>query len=406
MKKYILLIAVTLVLALSACTTTSEVNCGKGTIEVDGKCEVDTLECNTGFHNENGVCVVDEEDVTCNAGYHEEDGVCVVDEEDVTCNAGYHEEDGVCVADTVVELPDWMDDWMLLTEPVGNKTLNDLTYTETGFSIYLSGDSRVGITMPNVELTPGYYYEVKFDYSSDVAGKGIFVQLQGHGGYVFTNPGVMTTTSTETFSQILSFPPESVGTTVGWLTIELMPSIAGEVTIDNIELIETALPTCAVNEVIKGIECVADNNGYLPNGTPTAWFTGWEILTVPTGNKDISDYEFSETGFTAYLDQGERTGIQFMDYLFESGYTYELSFDYTASEAGRMVWIQMEALGGYGFTNTDTWTINGTGTFTQSLEIPSTYTPTELGWIKLELTPGAMDNVTIENIVITKTPNS
>ena len=70
-----------------------------------------------------------------------------------------------------------------------------------------------------------------------------------------------------------------------------------------------------------------------------------------------------------------------------------------------MIWVQMVALGGYEFTNTTTWTVAGTGTFTQSLVIPSTYTPTEPGWIKLELTPGAMDNVTIENIVITKTAN-
>jgi len=386
MKKYILVMVVALVLALSACTSTTDVVCGKGTVKEDGKCVVATT-------------------VECDAGYHNEEGVCVIDEEELTCDAGYHEEDGACVLDAVVELPDWMDDWMLLSEPVGNKTLNDLTYTETGFSIYLSGDSRVGITMPHVTLTTGNYYEVKFDYTSDVAGKGIFVQLQGHGGYHFTNPGVMTTTSTETFSQILPFPDTANTTNDGWLTIELMPSIAGLVTIDNIELIETALPTCAANEKISGIECVLDNNGFSPNGTPTEWFTGWEILQGPAGDKDISDYEFSETGFTAYLDQGERTGIQMMDYVFESGYTYELSFDYTASEAGRQVWVQMVALGGYEFTVTDVLTINGTATFTQSLTIPSTYTPTETGWIKLELPPGAMDNVTIDNIVITKTAN-
>lgn len=402
MKKYILIVTVSLVLALSACTTTTDVECGKGTVKIDGQCVVDTLDCDTGYHNEEGVCVVDEEDATCNTGYHEENGVCIIDE--VTCNTGYHEEEGACVIDVQQELPDWFDGWALLTEPVGNKTLNDLTFTETGFSIYLSGDSRVGITMNNVVLDPGYYYEVAFDYSSDVAGKGIFVQLQGHGGNVFTS-GATTTASAGTFSQILPFPPTATATTVGWLTIELMPSIAGEVVIENIEIIKTALPTCGDNEKIKGIECVADNNGYLPNGIPTAWFTGWEILTVPGGNKDISDYEFSETGFTAYLDQGERTGIQMMDYVFESGYTYELSFDYTAAEAGRMIWVQMVALGGYEFTNTDTWTVNGTGTFSQSLIIPSTYTPTEPGWIKLELTPGAVDNVTIENIVITKTAN-
>ena len=48
MKKYILIAVVSLVLALSACSTTMDVECGKGTVEVDGQCVVDTLDCNAG----------------------------------------------------------------------------------------------------------------------------------------------------------------------------------------------------------------------------------------------------------------------------------------------------------------------------------------------------------------------
>lgn len=422
MKKFIVFIVMIMVITLTACTPANNVVCGEGTVKIDGKCEVDIVDCDEGYHNVEGVCEVNEvEEVTCNAGQHEVNGVCVVEEvtcssgqhddngvcivDELTCDDGHHEEFGQCVIDVELDIPDWFDGWRIIDEPVGNKDITDLEFTETGFSVYLSGDSRVGIQLTNVVLESGFYYDLQFDYSSTVAGKGIFVQLQGHGGYVFTNPGVMANETVERFSQVLSFPPGSNGTTEGWMTIELLPSTAGEVTIENIELIKTALPTCANNEIIKGIICVVDNNGYSPNGTPTGWFTGWEILTVPGGDKDISDYEFSETGYTTYLDQGQRTGIQMMDYGFESGYTYELSFDYTASEAGRMIWVQMEALGGYGFTNTETWSVSGTGTFTQTLEIPSTYVPSELGWIKLELTPGALDNVTIENIVITKIAN-
>lgn len=402
MKKWYAIVVMLLMITLSACTTTVDVVCGEGTTKIEGKCEIDTETCDYGFVKEEGVCVKIDEPLTCNEGFHEVDGQCVLEE--LTCDVGYHEEDGQCVLDAPIDFPDWFAGWALLTEPVGNKTLSDLTFTEDGFSIFLSGDSRVGIQMANLVLEPGYYYEVAFDYSSDVAGKILFVQLQGHGGFHLTNPEVMTNESTQSFSQILSFPETFGGTDNGWLTVELMPSIAGTVTIENIELIKTALPVCGENEVIKGIVCVADNNGYLPNGTPTDWFTGWEILNGPIGNKEISDYHFSETGFTAYLDAGQRTGIQLMDYVFESGYTYELSFEYTALEPGRMIWVQMEALGGYGFTNTDTWTISGTQTFTQTLTVPNTYTPVEPGWIKIELTPSGVDNITIENIVITKTP--
>lgn len=420
MKKLLLITVFALVLILSACNQTVDVVCGEGTVQVGDKCEVEITSCDTGYHIEDNECVADEvtcdagyhleegscvEDaVTCETGYHEEDGECVVDE--VTCDAGYHEEDGECVLDAVVESPEWFAGWSLLMEPVGDKSLSDLVFTETGFSVYLGINNRVGIQMLNVTFDPGYMYEVTFDYSSSVAGKGIFVQLQGHGGYVFTNPGLITTESTETFSQILAYPPTAPGTTEGWLTIELTPSgVAGEVTIDNIEIIKTALPTCGENEVLKGTECIPSNNGFLPNGTPTAWFDGWEILTIPAGNKEISDLDFTETGYTMYLAEGERSGIQLLGYVFESGYTYELTFDYTASVAGRLVWVQMEALGGYGFTNTDTWTVAGTATFSQTLVIPDTYTPVEPGWIKLELAPGGQDNITIDNIQIIKTAN-
>jgi hypothetical protein len=201
--------------------------------------------------------------------------------------------------------------------------------------------------------------------------------------------------------------PQSTLTNEGWLTLEITPSgIAGNVEITNIEIIKTALPTCNENEELSGIECIPANNGFTPNGTPTAWFDGWEILTIPAGDKDISDLDFTETGYTVYLNDNDRSGIQLMNYVFESGYTYELSFDYTAGVAGRLVWVQMEALGGYGFTNTDTWTVAGTGTFSQTLVIPSTYDPVEPGWIKLELSLGAQDNITIDSITITKTPNN
>jgi hypothetical protein len=438
MKKLMTIIMIALGIAiLSGCDQTSDIKCGEGTIEVDGKCVADTLTCAEGESKVNGECVVDEvtctegeslvngecvaDEVTCTEGESLVNGECVTDE--LTCGVGEHEEFGACVPDVVTcdtgyrlendecvlintDIPVWFNDWTIITEPVGDKTINDLMFTENGFSVNLGFNSRVGIQMSHLVFEPGYSYEVSFDYNSTEVGKPIFVQLQAHGGYVFTNAGVMTSGTTETFTQTLAYPPTAPGTTDGWLTIELLPSsIIGEVSIENIVITKVALPSCGVNEVLKGLECVPSNNGFIPNGTPTAWFDGWELLTGPVGNKEISDYEFSETGFTAYLDQGERTGIQMLNYVFESGFTYELTFEYTASEAGRMIWIQMEALGGYGFTNTDTWTIDGTATFTQTLIIPSSYVPTEAGWIKLELTPGVMDNVTIDNIQIIKTAN-
>lgn len=422
MRKYMLVLVAMFMVALPGCTSENDIICGEGTVKIDGQCEVDTVVCSDGFYKEDGECVpeevtscqtgyievngecVEDNGTSCQDGYHEVGGTCVLDE--VTCGSGYHEEDGVCVINPPVETPEWFDGWKLLNEPTGDRSLDDYTFTETGFSVFLNVNDRTGIQMTNLTLEPGFYYEVKFDYSSDVAGHGIFVQLQGHSGYHFTNPGVMTSESVNTFSQILPFPPTAPLTNDGWFTIEITPSgSVGEVRIDNVELIKTALPDCGVNEELSGIECIPANNGNLPNGTPTAWFSDWAIMSVPAGNKEVSDYDFTETGFTTYLSVGDRTGIEFMGYEFESGYTYEFSFDYTASSAGRLIWVQMEALGGYGFTDTDTWSIDGTGTFSRTLTIPSTYTPTETGWIKIELAPGAMDNITIDNIVITKTPN-
>lgn len=406
MKKYLVILVLALVVGLAGCTESPDVTCGAGTQYKDGQCvapiDDEPTECEVGETLVDGECVEDNEVVECTTGQTLVDGACVNDEP-TECTGGKTLVDGACVF-LPVETPDWFDGWYLLTEPVGNLSLRDFTFTETGFSVYLDGSSRVGIQLKYLELDPGFSYEVKFDYSSDVAGQGLFVQLEGHGGNFFINPGIITNGTNEVFSQTLAFSPEAVATTDGFLTIEFFATgVVGEMAVDNIEIIKTALPVCGDNEKLSGTECVADNNGFIPNGTPTAWFDDWALLQG--GDKEINDYEFSETGFTAYLDVSERTGIEYMGYVFESGYTYELSFDYTAGVAGRMIWVQMEALGGYGFTNTDFWTVSGSGTFTQSLVIPSTYVPTETGWIKIELTPGPLDNVTIENIVITKTAN-
>ncbi len=386
MKKIGVVLVLVITLVLSGCINTVEVTCGEGTIKVDGSC-------------------VPKSSVTCEVGYTKIDGECVLDE--LECNVGYHEENGSCVIDDVVEFPDWFDGWSLLQEPIGNMSLNDYVFTEDGFSVTLSADQRTGIQFLNYDLETGYSYEINLNYSSTAPGRLIFVQLQGHGGYEITSPAIQTSDTVQQFSETLIFPPEANDTNGGWFTIELLPGgVSGTITITDIEVIKTALPSCADNEELDGLVCILKNNGFTPNGTPTSWFTGWQILTVPTGNKAIEDLDFTETGYTVYLGDGDRSGIELLDYVFESGYSYELRFDYTSSVAGRMVWVQMEALGGYGFTNTDTWTINGTATFSQTLVIPSTYTPVEPGWIKLELTPGALDNVTINNIEIIKTPVS
>lgn len=406
MKRLALVVLFILSFVLSACTTQVDVTCGEGTVAFEGQCiPKDSVVCDDGYHNEEGQCIEDE--LTCDSGYIVEEGQCVVDEEeeDLSCNPGYHEEAGTCVPNQVLETPDWFDGWTMLQEPSGNKSLSDYTFTENGFSVNLSADQRTGIQLSNVSFVPGYAYEVRFNYSSSTPGRLLYVQLQGHDGNVFTNPAIVMSDSVEQFSQALAYPPTANPQSNGWLTIELLPGgQTSTITITDIEVITTALPECGENEELDGFECIPTNNGFTPNGTPTAWFDGWQILTIPSGNKEIEDLHFTENGYTVYLGDGDRSGIEYMTYAFESGYTYEIQFDYTASVAGRMVWVQMEAFGGYGFTNTETFTIVGTATFSQTLEIPSTYTPVEPGWIKLELTPGAQDNVTIENIVIIKTP--
>lgn len=405
MKKLTIFIAFGLIVLLTACTSPAEITCGEGTVDVDGQCvRADTVVCEDGYHNEDGNCVIDEV-VECDPGFVKENGSCVEEEEEVvTCNVGFHEENGVCVQDQVVEAPDWFTGWSLLQEPTGNKSLNDYVFTENGFSVTLSSDQRTGIQLTNYSFTPGYAYEVTFNYSSSTPDRLLFVQLQGHDGNSFTNPAILMNETVEQFSQKLAYPP-TANPQNGWLTIELLPGgQSSTITITDIEVIVTALPECADTEELDGFTCIPKNNGFTPNGTPTAWFDGWQILTVPGGNKDIEDLDFTETGYTVYLGEGDRHGIELLNYNFESGYSYEIRFDYTSSVAGRLVWVQMEALGGYGFTNTETFTIEGTATFSQTLDVPSSYTPVEPGWIKLELAPGAQDNITIDNIVIIKTP--
>jgi hypothetical protein len=58
--------------------------------------------CESGYHLEDGICISDsgtEDPVTptCQTGYHLQDGTCVIDSTTPTCQTGYHLEDGQCV---------------------------------------------------------------------------------------------------------------------------------------------------------------------------------------------------------------------------------------------------------------------------------------------------------------------
>lgn len=99
MRKLGLVIIVTLGIMLSGCNTAS-VECGEGTVPVDGVCEV-KVNCNSNeIYNEATNTCTTEEVVTCDAGYHEENGNCVVDEE-VQCDTGYSKVGDECVLDQV-----------------------------------------------------------------------------------------------------------------------------------------------------------------------------------------------------------------------------------------------------------------------------------------------------------------
>ena len=97
MKKLLLLgSALALALTLAACNgnDTPEVNCE---LTPDAPECQEPVECDTGYHEEDGECVPDA--VECETGYHEENGECVPDA--LECETGYHEEDGECVPDDV-----------------------------------------------------------------------------------------------------------------------------------------------------------------------------------------------------------------------------------------------------------------------------------------------------------------
>jgi hypothetical protein len=73
--------------------------CGTGKVRdpITGECVPITKDCDPGFHKDaNGVCVPDTEK-PCDDGYHLENGICVLDDDD--CDEGYHRENGVCVQD-------------------------------------------------------------------------------------------------------------------------------------------------------------------------------------------------------------------------------------------------------------------------------------------------------------------
>ena len=92
---------------LASCGSDDD-SCETGFVRVNGQC-LPLVECKTGQHLENGVCVDDSKDEPkdeCKTGQHLENGVCVEDSKDEPkdeCKTGQHLENGVCVEDPPTE---------------------------------------------------------------------------------------------------------------------------------------------------------------------------------------------------------------------------------------------------------------------------------------------------------------
>lgn len=78
-------------------------DCVSPKVMVNGVCKI---ECDVGFHEENGQCV--EDTLQCDVGFHEENGQCVPDL--TQCDAGFHLENGQCLKDGEVHHSDGLVD--------------------------------------------------------------------------------------------------------------------------------------------------------------------------------------------------------------------------------------------------------------------------------------------------------
>ncbi len=224
--------------------------------------------------------------------------------------------------------------------------------------------------------------------------------MENHGGNGFTDTSTLTVEGEGSYSKTIAIPVDGHHATNGWVKIELSPGAESTVALDNITITKTAFPTCSEGEILNTTTytCEVDNSSSIPT-----WFDIWNILTAPAGNKTVNDLTFTETGYSVDLAAGERTGIEQLNIDFEPGFLYELSFDYSDTAAGRLIWIQMENHGGNGFTDTSTLTVEGDGSFSKKILVPVGGHHATNGWVKIELSPGAESTVALDNITITKT---
>lgn len=102
MRKIAIVTVLIITIVLSGCTTAS-IQCGGGTTDINGTCElIPTCSSNEMYNEETNTCNINEEEpIACETGFHKEDGSCVDDEVEEVCQDGYSKVGDQCLIDNV-----------------------------------------------------------------------------------------------------------------------------------------------------------------------------------------------------------------------------------------------------------------------------------------------------------------
>jgi hypothetical protein len=355
MKKIGLLSLIVITLLLSACSGES-VQCGEGTVAVGAVCEVVPTCLDTEVYNESSnTCETEVVDpLVCSEGYIEENGSCVLeeDEDDEVCEEGYTDVNGSCVLDTVDGVISLVSGAIVDFE-VGDSLPDFSSYFEAeGITIDNAMiEHNLLLDANNIMTTPGVY-TVTVTAGSDSLTITVTVSdptLDYSDIITVGQPGVYINTAKQTEFSVGDYMPNFLTYFVAY-DGEKYVSITPDLVLHNLLL-------SADNRLIQAgsykawVEITMGGTLYrgevditvLPVGgstVDTIGATGWDIINPEFTDANLYDAWMIPSGDVSITNtNGEveiminTIGMNFWDILFaqpgktfEKGYTYEVTY--------------------------------------------------------------------------------
>ncbi|BCR35805.1 carbohydrate binding domain-containing protein [Mariniplasma anaerobium] len=348
MRKLGFIVVLLIVIGLSSCGNTA-IQCGEGTVPIDGVCQVQVT-CDSGqtYDEETNTCE-EKEVITCNPGYTNEDGECVLDEVELEIELVTGSQLSFEVGST---LPDFSTYFELEGTVIDNSMIEHTLLLGADNTMTTPGVFSVTITIGNDSKTISIIVtDSAIDYSDIITEgqAGIYLIPSKETDFIVGDymPDFLSYFIAYDGENYVSITPDKVlhnlllsadnrmiqaGTYKAWVDL----TIGGTAYYQEVNIAVTPVGGATVESIGQtGWEIIN------PEFTDANWFDAW---MVPSGDVAITNTD-------GEIDiQINTIGMNFWDILFaqpgktfEKGYTYEVTYSMkTGLTAGRDVVVFVE----------------------------------------------------------------